>query len=341
MSTISIAMATYNGERFIAEQLESLAAQTYRPHELVVCDDGSADGTTAIVEAFAARAPFPVRIFRNERNLGYACNFLKAASLCEGDWIAFCDQDDVWASQKLERVAEAIRRRPEVLLVAHPAYITDNEGRPTGEIAWPSRDRVYRRLTHNPWRSGMGCGQAFRAMLVKEIPWDLRFMIDPHRPEVTSPHDDWILKLSQCLGGAYNLAEPLVYRRRHAASVTAEKGPPTQAPRMRLRGRELMAELERSSVLAANRAEVLRRCVPASAPVHRPALLDAAVYFERAAKILEKRSAWRRRRGSSRLRAVLALLSSPAYWRTGPGVGGWRGLLREIVDLPRAGAALP
>src|SRR5664280_13480 len=103
---ISIAMATYNGERFIREQLDSLARQTYLPCELIVSDDGSTDRTLEIVEDFAKSAPFSVRAYRNEQNLGYADNFLKAASLCDGEWIAFCDQDDVWFDNKLARVRQ-------------------------------------------------------------------------------------------------------------------------------------------------------------------------------------------------------------------------------------------
>lgn len=335
MTTISIAMATYNGARHIAEQLESLAAQTRAPHELVVCDDGSSDETVAIVEGFAAEVGFPVRVVRNEANLGYADNFLKAASLCEGEWVAFCDQDDVWAPEKLERVAGVIGKNPDVLLVAHPAYLTDADGRPTGEVAWPSPERRYRRLEHNPWRSGMGCGQVFRAMLVKEIPYDRRFRLAPDRPEAVSPHDDWVLKLSQCLGDAHYMAQPLVYRRRHAASVTADKGPPTEAPRATLRRGDIVAELERTRALAADRAQVLRRCAEGAAPAHRRGLLDGAAYYERAAEVLRRRAAWRGKRGLARLRGAGATVASPAYWRTGPGIAGWRGLIRELTDLAR------
>src|SRR5581483_5816839 len=98
---ISIAMATYNGGQFIREQLDSLSRQTFLPCELVVCDDGSTDHTLAIVETFAASAPFAVRIHRNKKRLGFGPNFLKAASLCDGEVIAFSDQDDVWLETKL------------------------------------------------------------------------------------------------------------------------------------------------------------------------------------------------------------------------------------------------
>ncbi len=99
--TVSIAMATYNGAKYISYQLETLARQSFLPAELVVTDDGSSDETLNILDTFSTAAPFPVRVFRNATRLGYEENFLKAASLCTGDLIAFCDQDDLWMEQKL------------------------------------------------------------------------------------------------------------------------------------------------------------------------------------------------------------------------------------------------
>src|SRR3954470_17842517 len=92
----SVAMCTYNGARFLGEQLASVAAQTRPPDELVVCDDRSTDETASLVRDFAAAAPFRVRLHVNERNLGSTRNFERAVSLCEGDLIALSDQDDEW-----------------------------------------------------------------------------------------------------------------------------------------------------------------------------------------------------------------------------------------------------
>src|SRR5580698_5355366 len=82
MKSVSIAMATYNGARYVGEQLESLARQTVLPTELVVTDDNSTDNTVDIVTAFATKAPFPVHIEKNPKRLGYRDNFMKAVSLC-------------------------------------------------------------------------------------------------------------------------------------------------------------------------------------------------------------------------------------------------------------------
>ena len=103
--TISVAMCTYNGEKYLREQLESIALQTRLPAELVICDDRSTDSTSEIIRNFADSAPFPVRFNLNPVNLGGATkgitkNFEQASRLCTGDLIAFCDQDDVWLPKK-------------------------------------------------------------------------------------------------------------------------------------------------------------------------------------------------------------------------------------------------
>ena len=98
--TISVAMCTYNGDKYLWEQLQSIASQTRFPHELVICDDRFTDSTTDIIRDFTGSAPFPVRLHINPANLGAAAkgitrNFEQASRLCTGDLIAFCDQDDV------------------------------------------------------------------------------------------------------------------------------------------------------------------------------------------------------------------------------------------------------
>lgn len=104
--SISIALCTCNGERFLAEQLDSIARQKYLPSELVVCDDASEDGTYSLLQEFASSASFPVRLYRNPQRLGIGANFEQAIRLCEGDTIAICDQDDVWLPNKVAKFAE-------------------------------------------------------------------------------------------------------------------------------------------------------------------------------------------------------------------------------------------
>lgn len=143
-TAISVAMATYNGERFLQEQLDSLAQQTLLPFELVACDDGSTDSTLDILRRFQALAPFPVRIYRNKTRLGSGFNFLAALGRCIGDLVAFCDQDDIWKEHKLSVCVE-IMRDPGVSLVSHSAGVFSSQP-----------------LSH-PWRQPNHCLSVWRS----------------------------------------------------------------------------------------------------------------------------------------------------------------------------------
>lgn len=131
---ISIALCTHNGERYLAEQLQSILSQTCSPYELVVCDDASEDSTTAIVEAFAAKAPFNVLLYRNPQRLGIGANFEQAIRLCTGNIIALCDQDDVWLPNKLATFAESFKTEND--WICCDAEVCDAELHPLGYTLW-------------------------------------------------------------------------------------------------------------------------------------------------------------------------------------------------------------
>jgi len=134
--SVSIALCTYNGERFLPEQLASYARQTRLPDEIVVCDDGSKDQTLAILEDWAKTVPFPVRITRNEQNLGYARNFGKAVSLCAGDVIFLSDQDDVWEPEKIAKMTAVFEAEPEIGVVTTDSSIIDEHGNVQSGGSW-------------------------------------------------------------------------------------------------------------------------------------------------------------------------------------------------------------
>lgn len=107
MKTVSVVMATYNGEKYLREQLDSILGQSYPIHELIIQDDCSADGTIGIVRQYMEKYPF-IKLFVNEQNVGYNENFHRAAMHATGDFVALSDQDDIWFPQKLERQVAAI-----------------------------------------------------------------------------------------------------------------------------------------------------------------------------------------------------------------------------------------
>ena len=120
---VSVVMGTYNGERHLAAQLQSIANQSWLPAELVIGEDGSTDATLDVIETFRRHAPFEVRTLCHER-LGVGENFLSALEASTGRVIAFADQDDVWHPAKLEISLRALERF-DADLVWHGVYVVD------------------------------------------------------------------------------------------------------------------------------------------------------------------------------------------------------------------------
>lgn len=199
---ISIAMATYNGGKFLRDQLESLVGQTRLPDELVITDDGSTDDTLAIVEAFARSAPFEVRWARNAVNLGYSGNFNKALMETTGDLVFLSDQDDVWFPEKLERMERYALEDPGALVLMNDAALTDGELNDTGLT---KRGQIASAgMTDS--RFVMGCCAAVRRELL-----DLCLPI----PTGYQGHDGWIVKMAEGVGRKRVFADVLQWYRRH------------------------------------------------------------------------------------------------------------------------------
>lgn len=104
---ISIAMCTYNGEKYLRDQLDSILSQTHRNLELIIVDDCSSDNTLAILEKYS-KSDDRIRVIKNSENLGFVRNFEKAIAACSGDLIALADQDDVWIEHKIESLVRDI-----------------------------------------------------------------------------------------------------------------------------------------------------------------------------------------------------------------------------------------
>jgi glycosyltransferase involved in cell wall biosynthesis len=215
---VSIAMATYNGAPYLPAQLESLAAQTVKPAELVVCDDGSSDATADVVRNFARTAPFPVILHTNSHRLHFADNFLKAARLCSSEYVAFCDQDDLWRPRKLAAVTRAAELSG-ACLVAHNAAKIDAGGRLLGELSHTGADGMLTGADLHPWRFFFGFTCTFRRQLLTMIPSEHRpfDLIDPTR---RMAHDRWVAFLASIYGDVYVLSDQLVNYRYHDANAS-------------------------------------------------------------------------------------------------------------------------
>jgi glycosyltransferase involved in cell wall biosynthesis len=115
---IGIALATFNGEEFLAEQLQSIRGQRRLPNEMLVVDDASSDRTWEMLHEFQRTAPFEVTLFQNAVRQGPKASFLRAMDACRSEAIAFCDQDDMWREDKLA-VCEDILAKRGARLVVH------------------------------------------------------------------------------------------------------------------------------------------------------------------------------------------------------------------------------
>jgi len=211
MLSVSVAIATYNGARYLPRQLASLAAQSHAPAELVVVDDGSNDETLSIIAAFAKDAPFPVHIHRNEIRLGYRGNFMRAASLCNSDLIAFCDQDDEWYPHKIAACVEQFDE-PDILFVYHNANVVTDDGALVGSLEiFGSKQRMILPMTYHPFSLSFAHGltQVFRGWLTRlSHLWPMS--LDQWRPGEPMAHDQWFFFLASALGRIIYLDEPLV-----------------------------------------------------------------------------------------------------------------------------------
>ncbi|HEY3987712.1 MAG TPA: glycosyltransferase family 2 protein [Acidobacteriaceae bacterium] len=266
--TISVALCTYNGAKFLEEQLASLESQERRPDELVVCDDRSTDNTLELLKSFARNASFPVRIHVNPLNLGSTMNFDHAMRLCVGSLIAFCDQDDIWNPARLSECARTFRDNPRVGLVFSNGCLIDDTGTRLPGHLWDNftfdaaiRERIWRgdMLPLVRYRFVSGATIMFRA--------SLREYICPAAGEWL--HDGWIAAIAACVAGVRFVDEPLIQYRIHGQQQVGTGPGPRRKP---------WGELAREHWLGADwhrgEIELLLNCVRRIPPSLRTAAAD-------------------------------------------------------------------
>lgn len=212
--TLSIAIATYNGDRFLREQLDSLYRQTRLPDEVVVSDDGSTDRTLEILEEYHQR--YGLKYSVNTGKHGVNENFFRAISLCTGDLIQICDQDDIWMSKKIEVLADEMEKmdatKPAV--VSSLRYDIDAEGKVIGGAQYERNEGW--RGTLLTYGRNQGCTMMMNRKMVKEV---LR-LYDTHPKEVLSMYyDEVIAYAAVIIGQKVNLPNQLMYYRHHDRNV--------------------------------------------------------------------------------------------------------------------------
>lgn len=216
MNKISIAIATYNGERFLREQLDSLYTQTHIPDEVVVCDDHSSDNTVSILEQYHQK--YGLQYYVNEKSLGCNHNFIKAFGLCTGDFVCICDQDDIWLPNKIETLYSKISSfdNSTPIAISSLRYDIDATGNIIGQVdgklseGWRSTLLTYGR--------SQGCTMIMNRCLV-----DLILSITQTKPEYAFQmyYDELVAYTAVIKGIKINLPDKLMYYRHHDTNVIA------------------------------------------------------------------------------------------------------------------------
>ena len=216
---IDILLATYNGARFLEAQMESLLSQEGVSFRILVRDDGSTDGTPAILERYRRSRPDCVRLLSSSGNVGAVRNFAALLEHSDAPYAALCDQDDVWAPRKL-RVLSGMLRDMETrhgsgtpMLVCCDLRVVDADLRERHRSYWryagidPGRTNLARVLIRNP---AAGCASlANRALIRLSLPV----------PREALVHDHWLALVAAAAGRIGTLREPLVDYRQHGGNI--------------------------------------------------------------------------------------------------------------------------
>lgn len=210
----SIALATYNGSRYLREQLDSILNQTLTDFEVVVCDDSSTDDTLQILQEYASKDS-RFKIHSNQNNLGFKKNFEHILSLCNGEFIAFCDQDDVWEANHLEILYNNIGDND---CIGANSLIIDENGVSQSKTLleyWPIHimpQNENELFQHELYSNVIqGTASLIRASLVKlalPIPDDIKY------------HDYWFALIAGCNNKCKYISNVVLKYRRHSNNAS-------------------------------------------------------------------------------------------------------------------------
>lgn len=212
---VSVVMCTYNGRRFVGEQLRSILEQTYLPLEVIVADDASTDDTYEILQQYAAK-DIRIRLYRNEKNEGYNTNFSNACARSTGEYIAIADQDDVWERTKIAELVDKIKEDEDTVLVHGISARFEKQGAPhlrSTKLVNYFRGNDVRLFFLSNFISGHN-------MLFK------RKLLDKALPFPPNVYYDWWLAAQACTVGKIEAVKKIqVWHRMHEQNATGAAKP--------------------------------------------------------------------------------------------------------------------
>ncbi len=214
---ISVAMATYNGGKYLAEQLDSILSQTLIPVEIIVCDDQSTDDTSEILENYSSKGL--LKYYINDQRLGFIGNFKKAVSLCNpGNYVALSDQDDIWLPSKLSLAAQYIKniddKESPAMVYSDLILVDQNKNliNPSFRAELGQGGYIYCLET-----LFFGCFVNGCTMLMNPA---MRSYFSTIPDQGALNHDTWMSMIAYTFGKADIVPEPQVYYRSHANNAT-------------------------------------------------------------------------------------------------------------------------
>lgn len=210
-----MALAAYNGEEFIREQIDSILSQTVQDFELVAVDDCSSDSTWSVLQEFA-RKDKRIRAYKNQENLGFKKNFEKALSLCQGDYVALCDQDDIWLPNHLEALYARLGQKS---LVCGNSELINKDGSSMGRTLFEEQRFSYLGGSYLPMLVLRGCKGQGASMLLRGTFAKKAMPV----PQGVYAHDHW-LAAAACVDGGMEYFDQVVTKYRlHGKNETTQK----------------------------------------------------------------------------------------------------------------------
>lgn len=207
---ISVCIATYNGEHYISEQLESIISQLNIDDEIIVSDDGSVDDTLKIVESY--KKTFPNLTIVNGPRKGFSSNFGNAIKYACNEIILFSDQDDIWCDNKVTLIRKAFAEDDKITSILHTMYTFENDKKiDTRSIIIKYKEGVFKNFVKSCY---WGCCMAVRANFIK------RFI--PFR-DCCVGHDQLVGLMSEKFGETLFLDRPLIWHRLHANNTSNKR----------------------------------------------------------------------------------------------------------------------